>query len=168
MEQPPPSAIFWLDPKDMYGLRFLTISVAPSPINNCFRETYTRSFNCSWAVFQPRGRLTGCNEFPPKLLLLSVFSQKDIFIMEDHPIVMNITFSINLGLLQATVSLETTGCGIKKSGLPVEEAGDMNSGRLCKLRCFPPVALTWDPASGLNIFPNLNYRTIEVDSSPAL
>ncbi|MFS8004819.1 hypothetical protein Hanom_Chr13g01230221 [Helianthus anomalus] len=93
---------------------------------------------------------------------------QDIFIKEDHPIVMNITFSINLGLLPATVSLETTGCGIKKSGLPVEEAGDMNSGRLCKLRCFPPVALTWDPASGLNIFPNLNSRTIEVDSSPAL
>ncbi|MFS8008011.1 hypothetical protein Hanom_Chr14g01267701 [Helianthus anomalus] len=44
----------------------------------------------------------------------------------------------------------------------------MNSGRLCKLRCFPYVALRWDPASGLNVFPNLNYRTIEVDSLPAL
>ncbi|KAJ0480624.1 putative GPI inositol-deacylase PGAP1, alpha/Beta hydrolase [Helianthus annuus] len=162
-EQPPPSAVFWLDPKDMHGFRFLTISVAPSPTVSGRPPPAA-----SMAVGQFFNPEEGRKEFSPKSLLLSVFSQKDIFIKEDHPIVMNITFSINLGLLPATVSLETTGCGIKKSGLPVEEAGDMNSGRLCKLRCFPPVALTWDPASGLNIFPNLNSRTIEVDSSPAL
>ncbi|RDX68213.1 hypothetical protein CR513_52813, partial [Mucuna pruriens] len=38
---------------------------------------------------------------------------------------------------------------------------------LCKLRCFPPVALAWDDTSGLHIYPNLNSETIVVDSSPA-
>lgn len=47
---------------------------------------------------------------------------------EDHPILMNITFSISLGLLPATLSLETTGCGIKSSGLPVEEVGEIDGG----------------------------------------
>nr|XP_007140871.1 hypothetical protein PHAVU_008G148400g [Phaseolus vulgaris]ESW12865.1 hypothetical protein PHAVU_008G148400g [Phaseolus vulgaris] len=38
---------------------------------------------------------------------------------------------------------------------------------LCKLRCFPPVALAWDDTSGLHIYPNLNSEIIVVDSSPA-
>lgn len=36
------------------------------------------------------------------------------------------------------------------------------------MRCFPPVALAWDPTSGLYIFPNLFSQTIIIDSSPAL
>ncbi|KAK9079209.1 hypothetical protein SSX86_000879 [Deinandra increscens subsp. villosa] len=162
-EQPPPSAVFWLDPKDMHGFRFLTISVAPSPTVSGRPPPAA-----SMAVGQFFNPEEGRKEFSPISLLLSMYSQKDILIKEDHPIVINITFSISLGLLPATVSVETTGCGIKKSGLPVEEAGDMNSATLCKLRCFPPVALAWDPTSGLHIFPNLYSRTIEVDSSPAL
>lgn len=39
---------------------------------------------------------------------------------------------------------------------------------LCKLRCFPPVALVWDETSGLHIFPNMYSKKIVVDSSPAL
>lgn len=39
---------------------------------------------------------------------------------------------------------------------------------LCKLRCFPPVALAWDTISGLHVIPNLFSETILVDSSPAL
>lgn len=39
---------------------------------------------------------------------------------------------------------------------------------LCKLRCFPPVALAWDATSGLHVIPNLFTETILVDSSPAL
>nr|XP_043613112.1 uncharacterized protein LOC122585082 [Erigeron canadensis] len=162
-EQPPPSAVFWLDPKDMHGFRFLTISVAPSPTVSGRPPPAA-----SMAVGQFFNPEEGSKEFSPQSLLLSVYSWKDIFIKEDHPIALNITFSISLGLLPATVSVETTGCGIKKSGLSVEEAGDMDSGRLCKLRCFPPVALAWEATSGLHIFPNLYSRTIEVDSSPAL
>ncbi|KAI3706527.1 hypothetical protein L6452_24330 [Arctium lappa] len=162
-EQPPPSAVFWLDAKDMHGFRFLTISVAPSPTVSGRPPPAA-----SMAVGQFFNPEEGRKEFSPQSLLLSMYSQKDIFIKEDHPIAMNITFSISLGLLPATVSLQTTGCGIKKSGLPVEEAGDMDNGRLCKLRCFPPVALAWDATSGVHIYPNLYSHTIEVDSSPAL
>ena len=39
---------------------------------------------------------------------------------------------------------------------------------LCKLRCFPPVALAWDSISGLHIIPNLYSETVTVDSSPAM
>lgn len=162
-EQPPPSGVFWLESKDMHGFRFLTISVAPSPTVSGRPPPAA-----SMAVGQFFNPEEGRKQFSPHSLLLSMYSRKDIFIKEDHPIAMNITFGISLGLFPATVSLETTGCGIKNSGLPVEEAGDMDTGSLCKLRCFPPVALAWDPTAGIHIFPNLYSRIIEVDSSPAL
>jgi hypothetical protein len=38
---------------------------------------------------------------------------------------------------------------------------------LCKLRCFPPVALAWDSVSGLHIIPNIYSEIVVVDSSPA-
>ncbi|KAF9600394.1 hypothetical protein IFM89_008743 [Coptis chinensis] len=38
---------------------------------------------------------------------------------------------------------------------------------LCRLRCFPPVAIAWDSTSGLHVIPNLYSETISVDSSPA-
>jgi len=39
---------------------------------------------------------------------------------------------------------------------------------LCKLRCFPAVAIAWDRTSGLHVYPNLNSETVIVDSAPAL
>lgn len=117
---------------------------------------------------------------------------------EDHPLAYNLSFAISLGLLPITLSLKTAGCGIKTSGLPDGETGDLdkdsknsklscydfvslfalsynsnyhtlfNFSELCKLRCFPPVALAWDSASGLHVFPNLYSETIVIDSSPAL
>lgn len=38
---------------------------------------------------------------------------------------------------------------------------------LCKARCFPPIALVWDPPYGLEVYPNLTSQVIVVDSSPA-
>lgn len=46
---------------------------------------------------------------------------------EDHPLAFNMSFSISLGLLPVTLSLKTAGCGIKNSGLPVEEARSMEN-----------------------------------------
>ncbi|KAK3019412.1 hypothetical protein RJ639_004662, partial [Escallonia herrerae] len=208
-EQAPPSAIFWLDSKDMHGYRFLTISVAPRPAVSGRPPPAA-----SMAVGQFFNPEEGKREFSPHLLLGSMFFQKGITLKEDHPLAFNLSFGIGLGLLPVKVSLRTTGCGIKISGLPAEEVGDMENsrddieeiarlkvylglefkikglgklrnflelklrvsiggsfsrkGRLCKLRCFPPVALVWDATSGLRIFPNLYSKTILVDSSPAL
>lgn len=162
-EQAPPSAVFWLDPKDMHGFRFLTISVAPSPAVSGRPPPAA-----SMAVGQFFNPVEGSRKFTRQSLLLSMYSQKDMLLMEDHPLALNLSFDISLGLLPVKLSLETTGCGIKKSGLPDEEAGDMDDSGLCKLRCFPPVALAWDPTSGLHIFPDLYSNKILVDSSPAL
>ncbi|KAF2287332.1 hypothetical protein GH714_039652 [Hevea brasiliensis] len=103
-----------------------------------------------------------------RFLTISVAPRPEIFLKEDHPLAFNLSFSISLGLLPVTLSLKTMGCGIKRSGLLAEEAGYMENSRLCKLRCFPPVALAWDPTSGIHMFPNLHGETIIVDSSPAL
>lgn len=46
---------------------------------------------------------------------------------EDHSLVLNLSLPISLGLLPVTLQLETTGCGIKNSGLPDEEAGDIEN-----------------------------------------
>uniref|UniRef100_A0A5B6ZJW4 GPI inositol-deacylase n=1 Tax=Davidia involucrata TaxID=16924 RepID=A0A5B6ZJW4_DAVIN len=162
-EQAPPSAVFWLGPEDMLGFRFLTISIAPRPTVSGRPPPAT-----SMAVGQFFNPEEGERDFSPQMLLLSTYFQKDIILKEDHPLALNLSFTISLGLLPVKLSLKTTGCGIKKSGLPVEESGELENGRLCKLRCFPPVALAWDTTSGLQIFPNLYSETIVVDSSPAL
>ncbi|CAK9161729.1 unnamed protein product [Ilex paraguariensis] len=162
-EQAPPSAVFWLDPKDMRGFRFLTISVAPRPTVSGRPPPAA-----SMAVGQFFNPEDGERELSPLLLLLSLYYQKDFILKEDHPLAFNLSFSISLGLLPVQLSLKTTGCGVKKSGVDFEEAGDSETSRLCKLRCFPPVALVWDTTSGLHIFPNLYSGTIVVDSSPAL
>ncbi|GFY87273.1 hydrolases, acting on ester bond [Actinidia rufa] len=162
-EQAPPSAVLLLAAGDMRGFRFLTISVAPSPVVSGKPPPAA-----SMAVGQFFSPKDGELEFSPKLLLLSAHSPKDVMLNEDHPLALNMSFTISSGLLPVKLSVKTTGCGIKKSALPIEEAGDVEQSRLCKLRCFPPVALAWDATSGLHIFPNLYSEIIVVDSSPAL
>ncbi|KAL8136253.1 uncharacterized protein LOC141713714 isoform X1 [Apium graveolens] len=161
-EQAPPSSVFKLDPKDMHGFKFLTISVAPPPVFSGRPPPAT-----SMAVGQFFDPDEGKTEFSPYLLLQSMVSQRDKILKEDHPLALDLSFSVSLGLLPVKFSLEPTGCGIQKSEL-VEEVKDMEISKLCKRRCFPPVALAWDVSSGLHIFPNLYSQTIMVDSSPGL
>ncbi|TYJ15335.1 hypothetical protein E1A91_A10G177300v1 [Gossypium mustelinum] len=161
-EQAPPSALLHLGPEEMHGFRFLTISVAPRPTISGRPPPAT-----SMAVGQFFNPDEGEIDFTHVSMLLSIHSHKDIFLKEDHPLAFNMSFAISLGLLPVTFSLKTAGCGIKDSGL-LDEAGDNGNNKLCKLRCFPPVALAWDPTSGLHVFPNLYSETLVVDSSPAL
>lgn len=118
-EQAPPSAVFQLGPDDMHGFRFLTISVAP-------RQTVSGRPPpaASMAVGQFFNPEEGKMKFSPGSLLFPFIARKGILLKEDHPLVLNLSFSISIGLLPVTLSLETTGCGIKSSGLPVEESGD--------------------------------------------
>ncbi|KAL7227633.1 hypothetical protein ACSBR1_022496 [Camellia fascicularis] len=59
-------------------------------------------------------------ELSPQLFLLSTYSPKDIILKEDHALAFNMSFAISLGLFPIKLSLETTGCGIKKSLLPLK------------------------------------------------
>ncbi|KAK7338423.1 hypothetical protein VNO77_19032 [Canavalia gladiata] len=161
-EQAPPSAVLWLGPEDMLGFRFLTISVAPRPTVSGRPPPAA-----SMAVGQFFNPGEGNQELSPWFMLQSTYSQKDLLLEEAHPLAVKLSFAISLGLVPVTLSLKTVSCGIRNSELPEEEAGDLESSRLCKLRCFPPVALAWDDTSGLHIYPNLNSETIVVDSSPA-
>ncbi|CAL1358278.1 unnamed protein product [Linum trigynum] len=162
-EQAPPSSVLRLTPEDMQGFRFLTISIAPRPIVSGRPPP-----GASMAVGQFFDAKDGERVLSAPALLLSAYSSKDVVLEEDHPIALNLSFDINLGLLPTSLSLKATGCGIQRSGLPDEEAGDMDNSKLCKLRCFPPVALAWDSTSGLHVFPNAYSETVTVDSSPAL
>ncbi|XP_010528191.1 PREDICTED: GPI inositol-deacylase [Tarenaya hassleriana] len=162
-EQAPPTAVLRLGPEDMRGFRFLTISVAP-------RQTVSGRPPpaVSMAVGQFFNPEEGAMEVSSQSMLLSTYWPKNLLLKEDHPLVYNLSFAMSLGLLPITLSLKTAGCGIKTTGLPDGESGDLDKEKLCKLRCFPPVALAWDSASGLHVFPNLFSETIIVDSSPAL
>lgn len=162
-EQAPPSAVLWLSPEDMHGFRFLTVSVAPRPTISGRPPPAA-----SMAVGQFFNPDDGKRDLSAQFMLLSSHSQKELLLKEDHPLALNLSFTVSLGLLPISLSLTTTGCGIQRSGLLAEEVGDMENSRLCKLRCFPPVALAWDHTSGLHILPNLFSETIMVDSSPAL
>ncbi|KAL3624307.1 hypothetical protein CASFOL_033123 [Castilleja foliolosa] len=162
-EQAPPSAVFWLGPQDLHGFRFLTISVAPRPTVSG-RPPPAASMGVGH-FFNPKD---GEHIFSPYQLINTLFLKKDVNLKEDHPLALNLTFSVSLGLLPVSLSLRTTGCGIKKSEFPVDESGDVETSVICRRRCFPPVALAWDVTSGLHVFPNLYSERIVVDSSPAL
>ncbi|GER51917.1 GPI inositol-deacylase PGAP1-like protein, partial [Striga asiatica] len=162
-EQAPPSAVFWLSPQDMHGFRFLTILVAPRPTVSG-RPPPAASMGVG-QFFNPKD---GEHLFSAYQLIHSLYSKKDVNLKEDHPLILNHTFSVSLGLLPISLTLETTGCGIKKSEFPLEESGDVETSTICRRRCFPPVALAWDATSGLHVFPNLFSERIIVDSSPAL
>lgn len=162
-EQAPPSAVFWLHPKDMRGFRFLTISVA-SRLAVSGRPPPATSMGVG-QFFNPED---GDTILSSQSLIQAMYFSKEMMLKEDHPLALNLSFSVSLGLMPVTLSVKTTGCGIRKSEFTSDESGEMEIDRLCKLRCFPPVALAWDVTSGLHVFPNLFSETILVDSSPAL
>ncbi|KAM1357680.1 hypothetical protein ACFX1Q_044741 [Malus domestica] len=162
-EQASPSAIFRLGPEDMRGFRFLTISVAPRPTISGRPPPAV-----SMAVGQFFNPEEGEREFSPWSMPLPSYSYKEMSLKEDHPLALNLSFTTSLGLLPVMFSLKAAGCGIMNSGLPDEQAGDEDNSKLCKLRCFPPIAFAWDHTSGLHIFPNMYSEKIVVDSSPAL
>ncbi|XP_062198955.1 uncharacterized protein LOC133901587 isoform X2 [Phragmites australis] len=156
-EQPPPSAFLLLSPEEMSGFRFMTISVAPRPTISGRPPPAA-----SMAVGQFFNPEEGASAFSVGRIIRSSFAPEEIFLAEDHPLALNLSFSASLGLLPVILSLETAGCGIKNAGDQME--AERNN--LCKLRCFPPVALAWDVVSGLHIIPNIYSETLVVDSSP--
>ncbi|CAD6219907.1 unnamed protein product [Miscanthus lutarioriparius] len=157
-EQPPPSAFLLLSPEEMSGFGFMTISVAPRPTISGRPPPAA-----SMAVGQFFNPEEGASALSIGTIIRSSFAPEEIFLLEDHPLALNLSFSASLGLLPVTLSLKTAGCGIKNAGDQME--AERNN--LCKLRCFPPVALAWDSVSGLHIIPNIYSETIVVDSSPA-
>lgn len=54
-------------------------------------------------------------------------AMQDLSWKEDHPLALNLSFTSSLGLLPVTFSLKTAGCGIKSSGLPDEQSGDIDN-----------------------------------------
>ncbi|KAH7684179.1 GPI inositol-deacylase PGAP1-like protein [Dioscorea alata] len=158
-EQAPPSAVLQLSPEEMHGFRFLTISVAPSPTISGRPPPAA-----SMAVGQFFNPKDGQRKFSPGFSVRTIYAEEEMFLKEDHPLALNLSFSLSLGLFPINFSLRTVGCGIKTSG---DQAG-VDQSSLCKLRCFPPVALAWDAVSGLHIIPNLYSEAIVVDSSPAM
>lgn len=52
---------------------------------------------------------------------------QDLVLEEAHPLAVKLSFAISVGLLPVTLSLKTVSCGIRNSGLPEEEAGDLES-----------------------------------------
>ncbi|KAJ6847690.1 uncharacterized protein M6B38_276300 [Iris pallida] len=162
-EQAPPSALLLLSPKEMHGFRFLTIAVAPSPTISGRPPPAT-----SMAVGQFFNPDEGQRQLSSWLLLHSSYAHEEMFLKEDHPLALNLSFSVSLGILPVTLSLRTAGCGIKSSALPDEQSEHVDHSSLCRLRCFPPVAIAWDSVSGLHIIPNLYTETVTVDSSPAI
>ncbi|XP_020696935.1 uncharacterized protein LOC110110005 isoform X3 [Dendrobium catenatum] len=156
-EQAPPSSILILTPEEMQEYQFLTISVAPR-----LTVSGRPPPAVSMAVGQFFNPKDGEREFSPSLLLRTTYSEEEMLLKEDHNLALNFSFSVSLGILPVTVSLQTEGCGLKDSADHVDQSS------LCRLRCFPTVGLAWDSVSGLHVIPNINSETIIVDSSPAM
>ncbi|KAJ4815701.1 GPI inositol-deacylase [Rhynchospora pubera] len=159
MEQAAPSSFLILNPNELSGFHFLTISVAPRPSISGRPPPAA-----SMAVGQFFNPKEGERTFSPPMILHSSYIPKEVYLEEDHALLQKMSFSVSLGLLPISLSIRTAGCGIKGSTDKSEE----EQNRLCKLRCFPPVVLAWDSASDLHVIPNMYSETVVVDSFPAL
>ncbi|KAL3677735.1 hypothetical protein R1sor_020691 [Riccia sorocarpa] len=162
-EQPPPSGILHLNAADLQGFRYLTISVAPRPT-----VSGRPPAAASMAVGQFYNPKDGKTVLSPGWLLSSTYKQQGLVLKENHPIITDLSSPFSLGSLPVSLEIRTRSCGSTDSVLANSKPTESELMSLCKLRCFPPVILVWDPASGLEVFPSHNQGTIAVDSSPAI
>ncbi|OIT36811.1 hypothetical protein A4A49_06965 [Nicotiana attenuata] len=58
-------------------------------------------------------------------LIQAMYFSKEMMLKEDHPLALNLSFSVSLGLMPVTLSVKTTGCGIRKSQFTSDESGEM-------------------------------------------
>ncbi|OIT27446.1 hypothetical protein A4A49_59657 [Nicotiana attenuata] len=58
-------------------------------------------------------------------LIQAMYFSKEMMLKEDHPLALILSFSVSLGLMPVTLSVKTTGCGIRKSEFTSDEFGEM-------------------------------------------
>ncbi|CAM6043491.1 unnamed protein product [Sphagnum compactum] len=162
-EQASPTGVLRLGPKDLAEFRYLTVSVTthqpvsgmPPPsavmaVGQFFNpEEATHSLSASW-------------------LLSSLYKQQHVWLWEYHPMVWNLSFALSLSSVPMVLDVKTSTCGIPQTALAKEHPEPEDLLKMCKARCFPPVALVWDPPYGLEVLPNLTTATVVVDSSQAI
>ncbi|KAI5083289.1 hypothetical protein GOP47_0003032 [Adiantum capillus-veneris] len=162
-EQAPPSGILRLSSEELQGFRFMTVTVAPRPILSG-RPPPAASMAVGQFYRPNEGRVI----LSPLWITSTILRHKDVQLVENHPLLFNLTLSVSTGVLPLNMEIKTASCGIRNSVFANEEPGDHEHTGLCKLRCFPPVALVWDSLTGVAVIPNFFAETIAVDSSPAL
>ncbi|EFJ30370.1 hypothetical protein SELMODRAFT_145414 [Selaginella moellendorffii] len=158
-EQASPSGILRLSADDLEGFRYITISVAPRPT-----VVGRPPPAASMAVGQFIDPRDGSAFLSAWSILSSTYRSQSLHLNEKHPLVMNFSVSVGFGVLPLLMEVKTASCGISDR----QQAGDSEVANLCKLRCFPPLAMLWDPYAGLQILPNLRVETIVSDSSTVL
>jgi glycosylphosphatidylinositol deacylase len=80
----------------------------------------------------------------------------------------NLSIAVSAGTLPVNLTVNALSCGIQSTVLAKEDPAPEELLKLCKARCFPPVALVWDPPFGLEVIPNLDSEIVVVDSAPAI
>ncbi|KAH9562192.1 hypothetical protein CY35_05G059400 [Sphagnum magellanicum] len=162
-EQVSPTGVIRLGPKDLAPFRYLTVSVTchlavsgrPPPsaimaVGQFFNpEKETKSLSAAW-------------------LLSSLYKQQHLWLREYHPMVWNMSVAVSLSTLPMMLDVRASSCGIQQTVLAKEHPEPEDLLKMCKARCFPPLALIWDPQYGLEVAPNLTTTTVVVDSSPAI
>ncbi|CAK9226433.1 unnamed protein product [Sphagnum troendelagicum] len=162
-EQPSPSGVLRLRPRELAGFKFLTVSVAPHP------SVYGRPPPAaSMAVGQFYNPQDGWMSLSLWSLVSTLYKKQEMRLGENHPLVWNLSIAVSLGTLPVILSVKTVSCGIQETVLAKEHPEPEEIMKLCKVRCFPPVALVWDPPFGLEVLPNLESEIIVVDSAPAI
>uniref|UniRef100_A0A7I4AUK2 GPI inositol-deacylase n=1 Tax=Physcomitrium patens TaxID=3218 RepID=A0A7I4AUK2_PHYPA len=160
-EQASPSGVLQLSPSELSGFRYLTVSVAPTPtLVGSIPPTVTMAVA---HFFDPD---QGKTSLSTTWLLASLYKRQFLWLWEYHPMVWQVSVAVSLSTLPITLDVKIVSCGVKTEGLAKEHPEPEDILKLCKARCFPPVALVWDPPYGLDVYPNLTTQVIVVDSSP--
>ncbi|KAG0570658.1 hypothetical protein KC19_6G178400 [Ceratodon purpureus] len=161
-EQVSPSGVLQLTPDELRRFRYLTVSVAPMPAI-LGSAPPPRTMAVAHFYYPEQGK----TPLSTTWLLSSFYQVQRIWMWEYHPMVWQVPIEVSLSTLPIVLDVKTVSCGVKPEGLAKEHPEPEDILKLCKARCFPPVAMVWDPPYGLEVYPNLTSQIIVVDSSPA-
>lgn len=162
-EQAAPRGILRLSPDDLRGFKFLSVSVAPRP-SVSGRPPPAASMAVGHFFNPKEGRM----HLSPVSLLSTIFRTQEVVLGEDHPLLWNLSIAVSAGTLPLNLTVKALSCGIQTTVLAKEDPAPEELLKICKARCFPPVALVWDPPFGLEVIPNLDSEIVVVDSAPAI
>lgn len=162
-EQAPPSGVLRFRPSDLHGFQFLTVSVAPRPsVRGTPPPTATMAVG---QFFNPK---KGKMAMSPLDLISTIYKKQEVLLEEGHAMFWNLSIAVSAGTLPVNLTVKTLSCGIQATVLAKDNPGPEELLKLCRGRCFPPVALVWDPPFGLEVLPNLDSEIVVVDSAPGI
>lgn len=168
--QPGPTGILLLSPEVMKGFGFVTLSIAPL----VGRSVAGGSSVAAMAVAQFYRGSDVTIPISNMWLLSTIFKLREVKLEEGHAMLLKMDLGVNLGVIPVQLQSNATQCGqmgdykLDPQILTSRLSTANRPFHSCKIGCFPPMAILWDPHAGHEVvIPSLHSELLVTDTPPA-